>query len=59
MQHGTLFYLLLGASVVVVPAMTDRLLKDRVSAGWRAVIAICAAGLAGAILVLIARPLGL
>jgi hypothetical protein len=59
MQHGTLFYLLLGAGVVLVPAITDRLLKDRV-AGWlRITLGFVAAALTGVILVLIARPLGL
>ena len=59
MEHGTLFYILFGAGVVLVPAITERLLKNRVSAGWRAVLAICSAVLFGAILALIARPLGL
>jgi hypothetical protein len=59
MQHGTLFYLLFGAGIVIVPAITDRLLKDRV-AGWlRITLGFVAAALTGVILVLIARPLGL
>jgi hypothetical protein len=59
MEHGTLYYVLLGAAVVAAPAITDRLLKGRVSNGWRFALAALAAALAGAILALIARPLGL
>ena len=59
MEHGVLFYLLLGASVVGVPAITDRLLKDRVPGWVRIALGFLVAALTGVILVLIARPLGL
>jgi hypothetical protein len=59
MEHGALYYVLLGAAVVAAPAITDRLLKARVGNGWRFVLAVLAAALAGVFLALIARPLGL
>jgi hypothetical protein len=59
MEHGALYYVLLGAAVVAAPAITDRLFKARVSNGWRFVLAILAAALAGVVLALVARPLGL
>ena len=59
MERSALYYVLLGAAVVAAPAITDRLLKARVSNGWRFVLAILAADLAGVILALIARLLGL
>jgi hypothetical protein len=59
MEHGTLFYLLLGAGVVIVPALTDRLLKGRVADWLRVTLGFVAAALTGVIVVLIARPLGL
>jgi hypothetical protein len=59
MERGALFYILLGAGTVLVPAITDRLLKDRVTAWLRIALDLLAAALTGAILALIARPLGL
>ena len=59
MQHGALFYILLGAGVVLVPAMTDRLLKDRVADWLRIVLGLVAAALTGVAAVLVARVLGL
>ena len=59
MEHGALYYVLLGAVVAAAPAITDRLFKDRVSNGWRFVLAILAAALAAIILALVASPLGL
>jgi hypothetical protein len=59
MQHGILFYILLGAGVVLAPAMTDRLLKDRVADWLRIVLGLVAAALIGVAAVLIARVLGL
>jgi hypothetical protein len=59
MEHGALYYVLLGAAVVAAPAITDRLLKDRAGNGWRFILAVLAAALAGVILALIAGPLGL
>jgi hypothetical protein len=58
MEHGALFYILLGAGVVLVPAMTDRLLKGRVADGWRVALGFLAAALTGVILVVVARLLG-
>ena len=59
MERSTLFYLLLGAGVVLVPALTDRLLKGRVSDGSRIALGFVAAALTGIVLVLVAQPLGL
>jgi hypothetical protein len=59
MEHSTFFYLIMGASVVLVPAITDRLLKGRVTVGWRLALVLLAAALTGVILVLIARLLAL
>ena len=59
MEHGALFYFILGAAVVAVPALTDRLLKGRVGDWLRIALALLVAALTGAIIVLIARPLGL
>jgi hypothetical protein len=59
MEHGMLFYILLGAAVVLVPAMTDRLLKDRVTGWLRVTLGFLAAALTGLIFAVIARPLGL
>ena len=58
MERGALFYMLLGAAVVLVPALTDRLLKGRVADWLRVAIGFLAAALTGAIFVLIARSLG-
>lgn len=58
MEHGVLFYLLLGAAVVGVPAITDRLLKNRVAEWVRIALGFLVAALTGAIFVLIARLLG-
>lgn len=54
-----MYYMLFGAAVVAVPALTDRLLKGRVTDGWRAALVLVAAALVGAIGTLIARMLGL
>jgi hypothetical protein len=59
MERSVWFYILLGAGTVLVPSITDRLLKDRVSAWWRVTLDLVAAALTGAMLALIARPLGL
>jgi len=59
MERSTFFYLLLGAGVVAVPALTHRLLAGRVTEGLRTVLGILAAVLTALLLVLIARPLGL
>lgn len=58
MDHGVLFYLVLGASIVGVPAIADRLLKDRVADWLRIALGLLVAALTGVILVLIARLLG-
>jgi hypothetical protein len=58
MEHGTLYYLVLGAGVVLVPAITDRLLKDRV-AGWlRITLGVVAVATFAVLLVVISRLLG-
>ena len=59
MERGALFYFLLGAGTVIVPTITDRLLRDRVADWVRIVLALLAAVLTGAALVLLARLLGL
>jgi len=59
MEHGALFYFILGAAVVAVPALADRLLKGRVADWLRIALALLVAALTGAIIVLIARPLEL
>jgi hypothetical protein len=59
MERGALFYILLGAGTVIVPTITDRLLKGRVANRRRIALDILAAALTGGILALIARPLGL
>jgi hypothetical protein len=59
MERSALFYFLLGAGIVLVPAITDRLLKDRVANWLRIVLGFVAAALTGVALVLVARPLGL
>jgi hypothetical protein len=59
MERGLLFYALLGAGVVLVPTVADRLLKGRVADWQRVVLGFVAAALTAVVLVLIARPLGL
>ena len=59
MEHGAWFYLLLGALIVGVPAITDRLLKDRVAEWVRMALGFLVAALTGVILVLAARLLKL
>lgn len=52
MEHGVLFYILFGASVVGVPAIADRLLKDRVPEWARIALGLLVAALTGLIFVL-------
>ena len=59
MEHGALYYMLFGAAVVAVPAITDRLLKGRVTDGWRVALGFLSAALTALIFALITRPLGL
>ena len=59
MERGILFYFLLGAVVVGVPALTDRLLKGRVSDTRRYALSTLAVVVAVVLLVLLARPLSL
>jgi hypothetical protein len=59
MDRSLLFYVLLGAGVVLVPAISDRLLKGRVADGLRVVLGFIVAAATALVLVLIARPLGL
>ncbi len=59
MERGALFYILLGAGTVIVPTITDRLLKGRVANWLRIALDILAAAFTVGILALIARPLGL
>lgn len=59
MERSILFYILLGAAVVTIPAMIERLLKDRVNYGWRFVISLFATVATAVLLVVVARPLGL
>jgi hypothetical protein len=55
MERGALYYMLFGAAVVAVPALVDRLLKGRVTDGWRLALVLIAAALVGVIGALIAR----
>ena len=57
MEYGVLFYTLFGASVVGVPAIADRLLKDRVPGWVRVALGFLVAALTGLIFVLIGRLL--
>ena len=59
MERGALFYFLLGAGVVIVPAVTDRLLKGRLPDGWRIALGLLAAAITGALIALIPKSLGL
>ncbi len=59
MERSLLFYALLGAVVVGVGAISDRLLNDRMGNGPRFVVSTLLTVLACVILVLISRPLGL
>lgn len=59
MERSALFYLVFGASVILVPAIVDRMLKGRVADWQRFVAGTLATVAAGVFLVLIARPLGL
>ena len=59
MERGALFYILLGAGTIIVPTITDRLLKGRVANRLRIALDILAAAFTVGILALIARPLGL
>ena len=52
MEHGALFYFILGAAVVAVPALADRLLKGRVGDWLRIALALLVAALTAAIIVL-------
>lgn len=59
MDRSAFFYFLLGAVTVIVPAIVDRLLKNRI-AGWlRYLVDLLVCALTAVILVLVARPLGL
>lgn len=59
MEHGVVFYMLLGAAVVLVPAVADRLLKGRVADGVRIALGFLAAVLTAVVLVWAAGVLGL
>lgn len=59
MEHSLLFYVVLGAGTVLVPALADRLLKGRIADWLRVAIGLLAAASTGAIIVLIGRALGL
>ncbi|WP_295559733.1 hypothetical protein [uncultured Hyphomicrobium sp.] len=59
MEHGVVFYMLLGAAVVLVPAVADRLLKGRVADGVRIALGFLAAVLTAVVLVWAAGLLGL
>lgn len=59
MERSILFYFLLGAGVVLVPALTDRLFKGRVTDWVRVLIGFLAAALTGLVIVLMARQIDL
>jgi hypothetical protein len=50
-----LFYLAFGASVVLIPALADRVLKGRVRESWRRGLYFLVAALTGVLFSLIAR----
>jgi hypothetical protein len=55
MDRSFLFYAIFGATVVIVPALCDRALKDRLSTGPRYAVSLLVTVLASLLLVLIAR----
>lgn len=59
MDSGVLLYMLLGAGVVLAPALSDRLLRGRVADGLRIALGFASAALTAIVLVLIARAAGL
>jgi len=57
MEQGFLFYFILGASVVGVPAITDYLLKRRAPQRVRVAIGFAAAVAAALVVVLVGKSL--